>query len=68
MEIKTELINHPGYNHLFNRNPYDQKWYCFTRDDASNYFSDRNKPDAKIASGSTQDESFINWNKKYATK
>jgi hypothetical protein len=58
----------PGYNHLFNRNQYDGKWYCFTRNDTDNYFSDRSNKDAKIASGSTQEEAFKNWTEHYGTK
>ena len=58
----------PNYDLLFNRNHYDGKWYCFRRMDHDNYFNDRNNKDAKIESGSTADDAFKNWNKKYENK
>jgi hypothetical protein len=63
--MKDKIEKLPKYNHLFNRNHYDGRWYCFTRDDINAYFSDRNNKAAKISSGLTQEEAFANWNSKY---
>jgi hypothetical protein len=60
--------NQPGYDLLFNRNGFDNKWYCFTREDFHNYYSNRNNPSARISSGMTQEESFENWKKEYENK
>ena len=62
------MNNLPAYNLLFNRNNYDGKWYCFTREDVNSYFNNRNNEHAKIASGSTQESAFENWKKRYLRK
>ena len=58
-------IDSPSYDLLFNYNSYSKRWYCFTREDYRSYFSNRDNPSSKIASGLTQNESYINWKTKY---